>query len=333
MNKFFKTFSLSLVSACLLSSTAFAAIEIKLSHDLSEDTPQHLASEKFRDLIKERTGGKYEVNIFPSNQLGSDREVTEFLQFGSVQAALIPTAKLSMFAQTLQLPDLPFFFPNREITYKFLDSEVGMELLEGLKSKDMVGAAFWESGFKHFTSNKEIHKPEDFKGLKFRTMESPILIEQFKSLGANPVPIDFGETYNALQQKVVDGQENPLISIVRMRFYEVQKNAIISGHGYLGYAFLYSKPWFDQQPADMQKILLDTAREVATFQREETVRREKELIKTMEEAGTKVTYLTPEELEIFAKATRPVHKKFESAIGKELLEKAYKKIEELKNEK
>ncbi len=315
------------------ASVAFAApTVIKIGHDLSEDTPQHAGCLKFKEIVEKKTNGAVTVQIFPSNQLGSDRETTEFLQTGSVQAALIPTAKLSLFAPALQLPDLPFFFPSREITYKFLDSEVGDELLAQLAKKGIRGAAFWESGFKQFTANKELKSPDDFKGLKFRTMESPILIEQFKALGANPVPIDFGETYNALQQKVVDGQENPLVSIVRMRFYEVQTNTVISNHGYLPYGFLFSKRWLDKQPVDVQKILLQTAKEVAAFQREETVRREKAFIETIEKSGCKVTYLTPEQKKAFADATRPVHQKFEASIGKELMAKAYKKISELQKQ-
>ena len=308
-------------------------VVIKLGHDLSEDTPQHLGSLKFKEIVEKKTNGQVTVQIFPSNQLGNDRETTEFLQVGSVQAALIPTAKISLFAPALQLPDLPFLFPSREITYKFLDSEVGDELLSGLQKKGMVGAAFWESGFKQFTANKALRKPEDFKGMKFRTMESPIIIEQFKTLGANPVPIDFGETYNSLQQKVVDGQENPLVSIVRMRFYEVQTHTMISNHGYLGYAFLFSKKFMDGLPKETQKILLDTAKEVAAFEREETVRREKGFIETIKKSGATVIELTPAELDAFAKATRPVHQKFETSIGKELLDKAYKKIDELKAQK
>jgi C4-dicarboxylate-binding protein DctP len=127
----------------------------------------------------------------------------------------------------------------------------------------------------------------------------------------------------------VDGQENPLVSIVRMRFYEVQTNTVISNHGYLGYVFLFSKRWLEKQPEDMQKILIDTAREVATFQREETVRREQEFIATIEKGGSKVTYLTAEEAAAFAAATRPVHDKFVDVIGKELMARAYAKIAEL----
>ena len=321
------TFAIAVV---LTTTPALSApVVLKLGHDLSEDTPQHLGSLKFKELVEQRTNGAVKVEVFPSNQLGNDRETTEFLQIGSVQAALIPTAKLSLFAPALQLPDLPFFFPTREATYAFLDSEVGDTLLSQLEKKGMRGAAFWESGFKQFTANKELGSPEDFKGMKFRVMESPILIEQFKTLGANPVPIDFGETYNALQLKVVDGQENPLVSIVRMRFYEVQSNMLISNHGYLAYAFLFSKRWLEKQPADIQKILLEAAKEVATFQREETVRREQAFIKTIEDSGCKVSYLTPEQKKAFAEATLSVQDKFESSIGNELMEKARKKIAEL----
>lgn len=318
----------------LVASPALAAkaIEIKIGHDLSEDTPQHLGCERFKKLVEERTGGKYTVKIFPSNQLGTDKETAEMLQVASVEAALIPTAKLSVFAPALQLPDLPFIFPTREVCYKFLDSEVGMEILSALQKKGMTGVSFWESGFKQFTANKLLEKPEDFKGLKFRTMESPIILAQFKALGANPVPIDFGETYNALQQKTVDGQENPLVSITRMRFYEVQSNMAISNHGYLSYAFLFSKRWLSRQPKDMQKILVDTAREVAAFQREETVKREKGFIETIEKAGCKVNYITPEQQKLFVEATRPVHKQFEKSIGVDLMKKAYAKLAELQKQ-
>ena len=328
MNFRILTIALAL-SIFFLIGTASAATVIKIGHDLSEDTPQHLGCLKWKELVEQRTNGKYKVEIFPSNQLGDDRETTEMLQVGSVQAALIPTAKLSLFAPALQLADLPFFFPTREICYKFLDSEVGMEILDQLTSKGIIGVSFWESGFKQFTSNREIHTPDDFKGLKFRTMESRILLEQFKALGANPVPISFGETYNALQQGTVDGQENPLVSITRMRFYEVQKHMLVSNHGYLAYGFLFSKRWLDRQPEDMRKILVEAAREVAPFQRQETVDRESGFIETIEKSGCKVSYITPENAKLFAEQVRPVHKQFESVIGKELMDKAYKKIEEL----
>ncbi len=215
--------------------------EMKLHHDLAADSPQHVGAEKFKELVEEKTEGQVEVKLFPSGQLGDDVEVAELIQSGSVESGIIPTAKLSTFDASMQLPDLPFLFPGREAAYEVLDGEVGKELLAGLDDIGLTGASFWESGFKQFTNNVRIESPSDFEGLKIRTMESPIVIEQFNALDANPVPISFAETYNALQQNVVDGQENPLVSIVKMKFYEVQDYTIISNHGYLAYAFLMSK--------------------------------------------------------------------------------------------
>jgi tripartite ATP-independent transporter DctP family solute receptor len=304
-------------------------IVIKLHHDLNEGTPQDLGAQKFKEIVEEKTDGKVKIDIYPANQLGDDVEVVNMLQTGAVEAALIPTAKISGYAPELQLPDLPFLFPTKEACYKVLDSEIGMELLAGLEEIGIKGTAFWESGFKQFTANSPLHAPADFKGLKMRVMESPVIIEQFKALGSNPLPISFAETYNALQQGVVDGQENPLISIVNMKLYEVQDHMTLSNHAYLGYAFLFSKSFYDGLPEDIQKILADATMECAHYERQLTADKEEELIQTIKDSGTEVYTLTDAEKEVFAEATKAVHKKFENEIGKEILEKTYKMIEEM----
>jgi len=304
-------------------------IVIKLHHDLNEGTPQDLGANKFKEMVEEQTDGRVKIEIYPANQLGDDVEVIDMLKTGAVQSALIPTAKISGFAPALQLPDLPFLFPNKEACYKVLDSEIGTELLSGLEDIGIKGTAFWESGFKQFTANKPIHSPADFKGLKIRVMESPVIIEQFKSMGANPIPIAFTETYNALQQGVVDGQENPLVSIVNMKLFEVQDYVVLSNHAYLGYAFLFSKSFFDGLPDDIQQILTDASRECAQYERQLTAEKEDELIQTIKDGGTEVYTLTDAEKEVFAEVTKPVHKKFEDVIGKDILDKTYKMIEEM----
>ena len=157
-------------------------------------------------------------------------------------------------------------------------------------------------------------------------MQSPIIMEQFKALGGNPVPIAFGETYNALQQNVVSCQENPLVSITKMKFYEVQSNLVISNHAYLGYAFVFSKMWFDGLKPEQQKILVEAAREMTNFEREETARREEGYVKTITESGTKVSKLTPEQIAKFQEATLSVHKKFANQIGQDLLDAFYQEI-------
>jgi C4-dicarboxylate-binding protein DctP len=211
-----------------------------------------------------------------------------------------------------------------------LDGPVGDKLLALLDAKGLKGVSFWESGFKQMTANKAIRKPEDFAGMKVRVMESPLLIAQYKQVKANPVPIDFAETYNALQQGVVDAQENPLVSIVNMKFYEVQKYTMLSNHGFLGYAFLFSKKVYDGLPADIQKVMRDTARELASFERQDTARREAGYIERIKKGGSQVVVLTPQELQGFAKAFQPVHQQFAKTIGEDLLKETYAHIEKLR---
>lgn len=303
---------------------------LKFHHDLLESSPQHIAAVHWADDVARRTGGRVEVQVFPANQIGDDREAVEMLMIGNLQGAIIPTAKLSLFVPEMQLPDLPFLFPNANIAHQVLDGEVGQQMLQAAERVGLKGAAFWESGFKQFTGNRTLLKPEDFRGQKFRTMESPVVIEQFKALGANPTPISLSETYNALQQGVVDGQENPLVSIVNMRFYEVQSHVTYSNHAYLGYAFLFSKAWFDRLPADLQQALMETARSATVFQREESARQEEGFIRTLKQSKTAFEVLPEASRPLFEAATRPVHERFADAIGRELLNKTYAEIDRLK---
>lgn len=309
---------------------AAAEIVLKFHHDLPEDSAQHVAAERFRDLVAERTGGEIVVRIFPNNSLADDVQATQQMQFGAIEGGIVPTAKLSNFVPAMQLPDLPFLFPSPEVTHAFLDSEVGDELLAPLDQAGLKGVTFWESGFKQFTCNNPVASPDDFSGRKVRVMESPIIISQFRSLGATPVPIAFSETYTALQQRVVDCQENPLVSIVKMKFYEVQSHVILSNHAYLGYALIFSKKWFDSLSPEHQQVLAEAAREVTPFQREETARREAGYIDLIKESSAQFSELPDENRAAFEQATRAVHDEFRDQIGAELLEKTYRKIDELR---
>ena len=323
---------LVLVLGLLVPSGAMAAAKwnMKFGHDMPEDSAQHVAALKYAELVKERTKGQVEVKVFPAQQLGTDPEMVQQAQMGTLEIVLPPTAKISGFAAQLQLADLPFLFPSKEICYQVLDGPVGDKLLALLDAKGLKGVSFWESGFKQITANKAIRKPEDFAGMKVRVMESPLLIAQYKQVKANPVPIDFAETYNALQQGVVDAQENPLVSIVNMKFYEVQKYTMLSNHGFLGYAFLFSKKVYDGLPADIQKTLRDTARELASFERQDTARREAGYIERIQKGGSQIVALTPQELQGFAKAFQPVHQQFAKTIGEDLLKETYAHIEKLR---
>lgn len=161
--------------------------------------------------MKKMSSGRIEIKVYPDQRLGNDHEMIDAAQKGEIDIILPPTAKLSSVVPALQFVDLPFSCEQKKDLYEILDGEIGQQLLEKLVEFDLVGAAFWESGFKQFTANKLIRSPDDFRGLKIRTMKNSILMDQFKAFGAQPVPIDFHQTYTALKNGVVDGQENPLV--------------------------------------------------------------------------------------------------------------------------
>ncbi len=306
--------------------------KIKLHHDLAEGTAQDQGARKFKELVEAESGGRIEVTVFANNTLGNDTEAAEMMQTGSLEAALLPTAKLSGFHAPLQVIDLPYLFTSREALYGTLDDEqFKSALFTPMESLGFHGINFWESGYKQFTANKVTVAPADFVGLNFRTMESPLIIAQFKALGANPIPIDFGETYNALQQGTVDGEENPLVSIVNMRFYEVQTDCVISNHAYLGYAFLFSKSYWDKLPDDLKEIINKCADEAVQFERQTTIDNEANLIKTIQDGGCNVTYMTDEQTAVMVEAMKPVHEQFRDVVGSDLLDLAYQLTEKYGN--
>lgn len=303
----------------------------KLAHGMMENTPAHQGLLEFKRLVEEKTDGKVEITLFPAGQMGSDTELAEMLQTNAVDAALLPTAKLSGFYAPLQVLDLPFLFPSKDVTYKVLDNEDFMGML--FPAMDDLGfhcLNIWESGFKQLTANSPIHAPEDLEGLKMRVMESPLLIAQYKALGANPVSIDFSETYNSLQQHAADGQENPLTSIVNMKFYEVQDHMTISNHGYLAYILMFSNGAWTSLPADLQKSINEAAAEAVVIERQINDEMEAGYVQTIKDSGTTVYELTADEMDVFAQVMQPVHEQFRDVIGSDVLDKTYELIEAAK---
>jgi tripartite ATP-independent transporter DctP family solute receptor len=335
MKMYSKKITMGCVAALALSMTSTVAFGevIKFHHDLPDTSAQHKGAVKFKELVEAATNGTYQVEIYANNALGDDIEVAQQMQFGAVQAAPIPTAKLSNFSPSLQLIDLPFLFPSVEATYDLLDSaEVGGVILKSLEDAGFVGAKFWESGSKQLTCNHLVSTPKDYVGRKVRVMESPLLIAQFEALGATAIPVAFSETYTALQQGVVECQENPIVSIHSMKFYEVQDYMMLSNHGYIATAFIFSKVWFDAQASETQDILMAAAQEAGDYQRQVSAEDNQRLLQEIRDAGTtEVIELTPEQLALFAEAMQPVHERFSDRIGKDLLETAYTKLSTFAN--
>lgn len=303
------------------ANTAADVRPLRLGLNIAAGSALHAAAVKFAERVGERSKGKLKITVFPDQQLGSDDQMLEMARNGTLDLVLTPTAKLSSAIPAMQYADLPFYFTSREELYSMLDGAPGKLLLSKLKSIDLVGLTFWENGFKQFTANTPIRSPRDFAKLRIRTMKSPLIAEQFSSLGAQPIPIDFHATYKALAEGAVDGQENPLVAIVAMRFHEVQKHLTLSNHAYLGYVFSASKRVFETLPPESREIILDTARELTVWEREETARREADFIEVIRAAGVSVYTLTPEERQRFSAALAPIAEKFGFDVGYDLLAK------------
>jgi len=303
-------------------TTGQQVYSLRFGHNINEDSALHVAAVKFADVVREKSKGKLDVKVYPSQQLGNDDVMVEMARNGELDIVLTPTAKMSTLVSAMQFPDLPFLFSSREDAYRVLDGETGRLLLARLSEYGLVGAAFWENGFKQFTANKPIHRPNDFSGLNIRVMKSQIISDQFRAFGANPIPIDFHKTYDALKDGVVDGQEIPLVAIASMKFYEVQKYLIISNHAYLGYVVSFSQKVINALPPELQKILIETAKELTPFEHEETRKREVDFIETIKKSGTEIITLTPEEIEHFQKNTSHILPKYRDIIGTDIIKSA-----------
>jgi C4-dicarboxylate-binding protein DctP len=306
-------------------------IVIKFSHNQPVDSPEHVGAEKFKEVAEKESNGRVKVEIFPASQLGSLREQVEGTQIGTIHVTMQPSAVISPFVDDIKVADLPYLWPrDREAMFEVLDGEMGRELLDRLEAGQFHGLGYWFGGFKLFTTNDvEIHKPEDFKGVKMRTMEAPILLSQYRAWGGNPIPLAYAELYNGLQQGIVDGQENPVQTIYLNKFYEVQKNVIQSYHGAMMYVLMANKPWFDSLPEDVQQIIVKAEKEGRIAARNSFADREQDYIAKIKETGVNYYELTDEEIEVFKKASIPVHEEhYDTEWQKDYLNRLYQAIED-----
>lgn len=293
-------------------------INLKVGHVLAPTHPYHLGLTKFSELVSEKTGGKVKVDVFPSSQLGNEREMIEALQMGTLDMTLVSTAPLAGFSNKFLVFDLPFIFQTREQAYKVVDGPIGTDIMQSLQQNGIVGLGYWENGFRNLTNSKRpVVKPEDAKGLKIRTMENKIHMASFKAVGADPTPMAFGELYTALQQKTVDGQENPLAIIYTSKFYEVQKYLSMTGHFYAASPLLVSKAVWDKLPADAQKALQEAAIEARDYERGLIQESDQKLLDEVKKLGMEVAEVDKAE---WIKAMEPVYQEYEPQIGKDLIE-------------
>lgn len=298
---------------------------IKMGYGTAPGHPIDLASQKFKEIVEKKSNGRIEVKLFPSAQLGSERQLIEGLMAGTVEMTPTTTGPMGLFDPAFFVFDLPYIFKDHKSVDKVLDGPIGQEMLKRLEKLGIVGLAWWENGFRELTNNvRPVVKPEDLKGIKLRTMENEVHMKFFKQLGATPVPLGFGEIYMALKTKTVDGQENPLSIIAANKFYEVQKYLTRTSHVYSPVVVLVSKKFWDQLPNDLRQIIRDTAYELREFERNSGRENEKQYIDTIKQNGVEITELTPEQKALWRAEAEKIYPDFEGKIGKELLDKVRK---------
>ncbi|OHC43895.1 MAG: C4-dicarboxylate ABC transporter [Rhodobacteraceae bacterium GWE1_64_9] len=322
----FARFAGAAVLALSAALPAFAEpITIKFSHVVAPDTPKGKAAEKFKELAEAYTEGAVKVEVYPNSQLYKDKEELEALQLGAVQMLAPSLAKFGpLGVQQFELFDLPLLMNGYEDLRKITDGEVGASLLAMLEPKGIKGLAYWDNGFKVMSANSPVHVPDDFLGLKMRIQSSKILEAQMQALGAVPQVMAFSEVYQALQTGVVDGTENPPSNMYTQKMHEVQKHSTVSNHGYLGYAVIVNKAFWDGLPEDVRADL-DRAMDEARVYANSIAKEENDkALEAMKAAGTTEFYtLTDEERAEWAEVLRPVHEEMADRIGADLIQQVY----------
>ena len=308
-------------------STAVAApIVIKFSHVVATETPKGQAANYFKKLAEERTKGRVKVEVYPNSQLYKDKEEMEALQLGAVQM-LAPS--LSKFAplgvKEFEVFDFPYLFDTYDDLHKVQHGPVGKGLMTKLEAKGITGLAFWDNGLKSFSSNRKMVVPEDLKGLKMRIQSSKVLEAQMRALGAIPQVMAFSEVYQALQTGVVDGTENPHSNLYSQKMNEVQKFVTITDHGYVGYAVVVNKKFWDGLPADIRAQLTQAMADATKFTNDQAKKDNDDALAKVKATGkTEVLTLTPAQKLPWKRALVKVHKEMEPRVGSEILQLVYK---------
>ncbi len=319
--------TLAACSALALAGTVAAQpIIIKFSHVVAENTPKGQGALKFKELAEKLLPGKVQVQVFPSSQLFGDAKELEALLLGDVQFIAPSLSKFDRYTKSIQVFDLPFLFEDIDAVDRFQRSPQGQGLLTAMKSKGLLGIAYWHNGMKQLSTNKDQLKvPADVKGLKFRIQASDVLEAQFRALGANPQKMAFSEVYQALQTGVVDGQENTWSNIYSQKFFEVQKTIAVTNHGLIDYMVVTNAKWWDGLPGDVREGLAAAMKEATAYSNKLANDLNEADRKKIADAGkAKIQTLTKADLALWQKAMEPVWKKFEGGIGKDLIEAAKK---------
>jgi C4-dicarboxylate-binding protein DctP len=306
-------------------------IVIKFSHVVASDTPKGKAAERFKELVEKNTKGRVKVELYPNSTLFKDKEELEALQLGAVQMLAPSLAKFGpLGVKEFEVFDLPYIFPNRDVLHRVTDGPVGRSLLDKLDSKGIKGLAFWDNGFKVMSSNVPMRLPSDLKGKKMRIQSSKVLDAEMRALGANPQVMAFSEVYQALQTGVVDGTENPPSNLYTQKMHEVQKHVTLTNHGYLGYAVIVNKKFWDGLPTDIRAELTNSMKSATQYANAIAQQENDVALEAVKKSGKTTVYtLTEKERAEWVKTLMPVQRDMEGRIGKELIQSVQKEAQAL----
>jgi C4-dicarboxylate-binding protein DctP len=310
------------------SAAAFAQqpIVIKFSHVTTADAPKGKAAEHFRKLAEEASHGRVKVEVYPNSSLYKDKEELEALQMGAVQMLAPAPGKFGpMGVKEFEVLDLPFLFDNMAVAQRVTQGPIGQQLLKKLDARGITGLAFWDNGFRVFTSIKPVRVPADLKGQKIRIQSSKVTESQMRDVGALPQVMAFSEVYQGLQTGVVDGQENPMTNINTQKFYEVQKHLSLTNHTYHGYVVIANKKFWEGLPPDLRNILTAAVKETTSYYYAMAKQEDEEALENVRKRSRIEIYTpTPQEMLLWKKAFAKVHRDMEGRVGKEMLEAIYK---------
>ncbi len=295
-------------------TSASAQTVLKAGHASATSSTGHQAFEFMARELAEKTEGRVTMQIFPSSQLGSERELVESIQLGNVDMVFISSAVLGAFNPEFFALDIPFLFKDREGVYRVLDGEIGQSLLDSLNKVGIKGLAYWENGFRQLTNNRRpIRSPQDLEGMKMRTMENEVHIAAWKAVGANPAPLAFGELFTALQQGTFDAQEGPINLFYDMKFYEVQKYISRTNHVYSPWPVLINPDVYNSLSEGDRAILDQVAKDATEYQRKLAQEADDKAAAAM--TNVEIIDLTPEELEAFSSRMGPIVDMVKKKVG------------------
>jgi TRAP-type transport system periplasmic protein len=327
-----------LLGASLVATTvAHAEVrehKFRFSIQNTMDHPLGLGAQKFADLVNQKSGGKMKVTVYPGGSLGGDVQTMSALQGGTLDFMTVTAGLLVGVSKPFGVYDLPYLFNDVKEADAIVDGPIGQKLQTQLADKGLIGLGYWDLGFRNVTNSKlPITKLEDLKGLKLRTLQSPIFIDMFNALGANATPLAFPELYSALEQRVVDGQENPVAVIAFAKFYEVQKYLSLTRHAYGAQSFMISKKTWDRLSPDEQKVIASAAAETRVYQRQVSRELNEKELGRLKASGMQINELSPQEIARIREKLQPIIVKYVPQIGEPLVNEVNAELAKMRGAK